>query len=191
MAQGARESVEREARRRVEQGDVAGAVTLALSEYGPEVFGWLATILGDADADDVFAAVSVDLLSSLPTFRWECALRTFMYRLGRNRMIGWRTDPRRRRDRDLSLSPELAELAQRARSTTVGWMRTDVKQGVAKLRERLDPDDQTLLILRVDRDLSWREVAEVMGASEPALRKRFERIKTRLREMAREEKIVP
>jgi RNA polymerase sigma-70 factor (ECF subfamily) len=70
-------------------------------------------------------------------------------------------------------------------------MRTDVKQGVAKLRERLDPDDQTLLILRVDRDLSWREVADVMGLGEPALRKRFERIKTRLREMAREEKIVP
>jgi RNA polymerase sigma-70 factor (ECF subfamily) len=194
MAAGARRSddVDTEVRQRLADGDTPGAVACAIEAYGPEVLGWLSTVLGDDDADDVFAQVSEELLSDLPSFRWECALRTWIYRLGRYRMIAWRKDPRRRPGRHvpLSRSPELQAAAAKARTTTVGWRRTDVKQGVARLRERLDPDDQTLLILRIDRDLSWREVAEIMGAGEAALRKRFERVKDRLRAMAKAEKLL-
>lgn len=60
------------------------------------------------------------------------------------------------------------------------------------MRARLDPDEQTLLILRVDRNLSWKDVAAVM--SEPgheldaaAVRKRFARLKAKLHRMARRE----
>ena len=67
------------------------------------------------------------------------------------------------------------------------------------LRDRLPPDDQALLILRVNRRLVWTEIALVMfhagEAVEPAvleseaarLRKRFQSVKERLRNMALEE----
>ena len=67
------------------------------------------------------------------------------------------------------------------------------------LRDHLPTDDQTLLILRVDRDLSWNEVALVMTYDGEAptddrvkresarLRKRFELVKDRLRTLAEEE----
>ena len=50
-------------------------------------------------------------------------------------------------------------------------------------------------MLRLDRDLSWREVATVMSAEgepvdEAALRKRFERVKARLAQRAREEGLL-
>ena len=58
----------------------------------------------------------------------------------------------------------------------------------------LAPDDQTLLIMRIDRELAWSEIALVMSDAEPgalseaqlkrqsaALRKRFERLKQELR----------
>ena len=59
------------------------------------------------------------------------------------------------------------------------------------LREHLDPDDQALLVLRVDKDLPWRDISLVFLGPESSeaelvrqaalLRKRFERVKTKLR----------
>lgn len=64
-------------------------------------------------------------------------------------------------------------------------------------------DDQTLLILRVDRGLSWRDLALVMsdgevgslsetelGSMERRVRQRFKRLKDRLRELAREDGLL-
>src|SRR5205814_9424100 len=48
-----------------------------------------------------------------------------------------------------------------ARSRTQPWLRTDVKDRFRALRESLDPDDRALLILRVDRALSWQDIARV------------------------------
>ena len=64
-----------------------------------------------------------------------------------------------------------------------------------ELRESLEPEDRTLLILRVDRKLSWNEVARILaGEKEPSsadlkrsagrLRKRFQSVKDQLRERA-------
>jgi RNA polymerase sigma-70 factor (ECF subfamily) len=63
---------------------------------------------------------------------------------------------------------------------------------VTRLRESLDPDEQTLLILRIDRQMAWTDIARIMGGDAPeaesrqaaTLRKRFERLKERLRSMA-------
>ncbi len=59
------------------------------------------------------------------------------------------------------------------------------------LREQLEPFDRALLVLRVDRQLTWQDVAAVLKGDEKnvetspgALRKRFERIKAKLREEA-------
>jgi RNA polymerase sigma-70 factor (ECF subfamily) len=64
-----------------------------------------------------------------------------------------------------------------------------------KLRESLDHEEQTLLILRVDKGMPWEDVAEVMRADgEPAtpaaLRKRFERLKEKLGRLAREQGLI-
>jgi RNA polymerase sigma-70 factor (ECF subfamily) len=64
----------------------------------------------------------------------------------------------------------------------------------AEIRQALDADDQILLALRVDRDLSWREIAHVLVGEDAAedevvrkaaaLRKQFERVVDQLRELA-------
>jgi len=48
-------------------------------------------------------------------------------------------------------------------------------------RAALDREDQQLLVLRIDRKLAWADIADVMSIEASALRKRFERIKQRLR----------
>jgi RNA polymerase sigma-70 factor, ECF subfamily len=64
-----------------------------------------------------------------------------------------------------------------------------------KLRAALDPEEQALLILRVDKGLAWEDVAEVLRADgEPvalaALRMRFEQLKEKLKRLAREQGLI-
>jgi RNA polymerase sigma-70 factor (ECF subfamily) len=92
-------------------------------------------------------------------------------------------DPARKRGAPLA-SSIASNLAAQVRSATAVHLRTETKTAVQKLRDELAPDEQTLLILRIDRDLGWREVAEVMGEQEATIRKRFERVKDRLRTLA-------
>jgi rhodanese-related sulfurtransferase len=60
---------------------------------------------------------------------------------------------------------------------------------LAAIRAALTPEEQTLLVLRLEREFSWREVAEVLAEDgrpppEAELRERFERIKEKLGRMA-------
>jgi RNA polymerase sigma-70 factor (ECF subfamily) len=63
------------------------------------------------------------------------------------------------------------------------------------LRASLDPEDRTLLALRIDRALEWDEVAAVLSTdaspvNAAALRKRFERLKAKLARLAREQGLI-
>ena len=60
-----------------------------------------------------------------------------------------------------------------------------MRQELEVLRAELTAEDPTLLALRLDQELTWDEVAEVLSVEGRAvdaatLRKRYERIKARL-----------
>jgi len=66
---------------------------------------------------------------------------------------------------------------------------------LSALRDSLDLNEQTLLTLRLDERLPWGEIAEIMSSGgEPidaaAARKRFERLKTKLGELARRQGLI-
>jgi len=191
-----REHLEAEIRRRCEQADWAGAATRALEGYGPEVLGFLYAALNDEDdARDGFSIFSEALFLGLPGFRWQCQFRTWAYALARSAMCRVLRDPRRA-DRHVALSqvPEMALRVEGIRTTTLPFLRSEVKARVRSLRQALEPDDQTLLNLRIDRGMAWRDVAMVMVGADASddelaretasLRKRFERIKQRIRALA-------
>jgi RNA polymerase sigma-70 factor, ECF subfamily len=187
-----RSEVEARARALADAGDHAAVTTLALESYGPEILGYLVAVArSETDADEAFAMFSEDLWRGLPDFRWEASLRTWLYTLARHALARLRRDPHRRPERriQLSQSPDVRALAERVRTNTLPYLRTDVKDQVARLRASMDPDDQTLFILRLDRKMAWEEIARIMAdeaevpdaAAIARLRKRFERAKGRLR----------
>jgi RNA polymerase sigma-70 factor, ECF subfamily len=179
-----RQRLEEVLRRAFDAGDLGQVATLALTGYGAEIMGYLVGVLrSPGDADEVFGELCVDLWSSLSRFRWECSLRAWAYTLARHRAYAFGRDPARRAV-PLSSVPELADVAAQVRTATRDYLRTEVKDRVARLREQLDDEERTLLILRVDRDLSWAEIALILEVGEPTLRKRFERVKIHLRELA-------
>ena len=97
-------------------------------------------------------------------------------------------DAFRRHARPLA-TEEISRLAAEVRSSTALHLRSEAKDAVACLRMQLTPSEQSLLVLRIDRGLSWEEVATVMSTPEEHLdaqtvAKRFQRVKTKLRKLA-------
>lgn len=173
-------------------GDYARAMTQTLQLYGTELIGFLRALAGNHDlAADAFAELGEDAWIALPSFRWTSSLRTWLYVVARNALSQLRRDPRRRIDRNLPLSvaPDV-ELV--LRTATRDIERTEVKDEFRVLREQLDPEEHELLLLRLDRQLSWKEIARITGdedhdnldARAATLRKKFERAKERLKKLA-------
>jgi RNA polymerase sigma-70 factor (ECF subfamily) len=180
----------------VASGDPARAATAVLRALGPQILGYFHRILRDADdADDAFACFAENVWSGIGSFRGEASLDTWCYRVAWHAALRVLRDPHRRRCERLETT-EAARLAAEVRSTTASHLGTTAQERIARLRQALSPEEQTLLMLRVDRGLPWREVALVMGedgvdVSEAALRKRYERIKERVRELAAAEGLLP
>ena len=184
-------------------GDVDEATTLALEAYGPELLGFLLALLrSPVDAGDAFSDASIDVWRGLPGFQWQSSLRTWLYVLTRRAAYRLNRDPRRRGERAVPFSAvsRVSKLAVALRNTTLPRLEAQA-DALAEIRRQLDPDDQVLLVLRVDREMAWREIAEVLdqAAGQPGgeqgaeeldagaarLRKRFMRIKEQIREMAK------
>ena len=93
-------------------------------------------------------------------------------------------------------------MVEKIRTGTRAGARTESRSRIAKLRESLPLDDQTLLILRVNRKLGWKEIAQIMlreGETSDnddlereagRLRKRYQLAKDKLRQMAVEQGLV-
>ena len=187
---------ERRATELLASGDHGAAATLVVREYGPQILGYLAAVVrSDADAGDVFSQFCEDLWRGLPAFRRECPLRVWAYRLAWHAAARFLRDPFRQRGRRLETN-ELSRIADEVRSSVLLGRADARRAGIERLRGNLSPDEQTLLVLRLDRGLSWREVALVLAedgappVDEPALRKRFERLKDKLARMARDEGLI-
>jgi RNA polymerase sigma-70 factor, ECF subfamily len=180
----------------LESGQLAHAATEALKGYGPEILGYLSSVLRDRTAaSDVFADFSEDLWRGIAGFRKESSFRTWAYKLAWNAAQKFWRDPFRRRGRRLATS-EYSQLADRLRVSSLRRDPHVAADRLARLRELLKPEEQSLLILRVDRGLSWKEIAIIVAEAEDAppdaaaLRKRFERLKERLLRLAKKEGVL-
>jgi RNA polymerase sigma-70 factor (ECF subfamily) len=184
-------------------GDYDQVVTLMLKWYGAELLGFVVARVRDADdAQDVFSTFLEDLWKGLPGFGWRCSLRGWCYALARNAANRSARSPHKRRAQPMSFSSraDIAALVAHARTTTAAFLQTQTKSRMQLLRERLAPEDQAILMLRLDRGLAWRDLAVAIAESEldqaelereaARVRKRFSIAKERLRELATEEGLL-
>lgn len=166
------------------------ATAALLRGHGAEILGVLVAMVGDdALAADAYSLFCERLWRGLPKFRFECACRTWAYTIARRSLYD--VLRKRRAAAEVPVSPSrLPEVVAVAASSTAPHLRTTNEQQLHMLRALLSRDDQLLLVLRVDKEMSWSEVALVLadGDQTPAqlasacvvLRKRFSRVKARL-----------
>lgn len=168
-------------------GDVSAAATEALRGHGPEILRFLRSILRDEDdAADAFSHFAENLWRGLPAFRGQSSLRTWAFRIAWNAARTLRHDAWHRRGRRFATG-EASLLAEEIRTKTAIRVERQ-RDELDAIRQELTAEDQTLLALRLDREFSWEEIAEVLSAGGErvqalALMKRYERLKKRLAEL--------
>jgi RNA polymerase sigma-70 factor, ECF subfamily len=184
-------SVEARVQELLTVGDLRGAATSAIQGYGPKVLGYLRSILrDDNDAADAFSNFAEDLWRGIGGYRGEASFKTWAYKLAWCAAMHVRSDTYRRLGRRLETG-EASGLAADVRTKSV--VRDEMqRRGLDRLRATLTPEEQTLLFLRLDQQLAWNEVAEVLsGVGEPVepatVRKRYERLKADLARLVREQ----
>jgi RNA polymerase sigma-70 factor (ECF subfamily) len=190
----ANEDVEARISERIAAADAEGAATLAIRAYGPAILGYVAAIVRDEGAaGDVFSSFCEDLWQGIGAFRGDSAVKTWAYRVAWHAALRWLRDPYRRRGVPFATG-DAERLAAEVRSTTALHMKAAAHDALTEMRAALSPEDQALLTLRIDRDLAWSEIASILGddaSSEAALRKRFERLKEKLRRDAIARGLIP
>jgi hypothetical protein len=125
---------------------------MLLRVHGAELFGFLIAVLDDRrEAANVYADATRAIERALASATWTCPVRTFAYAVVRRELARFRRlNPRLRRETRLdALNPE----SPRPRRTVAR------SRAVAELRNRLADEDYELLILRVDRQLGWQDIA--------------------------------
>lgn len=181
-------NTEERVRELLEGGDANEAATAALRALGPEILGYLEHVLGDADdARDVFQVFAEDLWAWLPSWRGG-GLRAAAYRIAWHAAARFRREAWQRRRQRMRTS--MASRIAASITNPEARLAAAAHDRLARLRDALDPEERTLLVLRIDRELSWSEVAEVLSTDgQPldsvAVRKRFERVKAKLARLAR------
>ena len=195
MASPDRQIVEDKIRLHLERGETDRAATEAVRGLGREILGYLRAILRDEDlAAEAFAEFSENLWKGIGSYRADGSFAAWAYGVAWGVIRRFAGDAYRKRRRRL-YTTEISKIAEQVRVSTAMHLKSTVKDGIAKLRASLTPDEHSLLILRVDRDLSWSEVARVFAeegrpTEEGALRKRFERIKAKLKKLAESEGLL-
>lgn len=200
-----RPEIEQLVRSACERRDFDDAATVAVREYGPEILGVLAARLrSQSDASEVFSQFCEDFWRGLPDFRWQCSVRVWAYTLSRHAAVRYLKAAHRRPGRNVPLSqhPAFEQVVQDVRTTTAAHLKTENRSRMQKLREQLSDADQELLILRVDKQMSFREIAIVVAEQAPGgdagaleraaarLRKRFQLAKDKLRRLAERDGLV-
>jgi RNA polymerase sigma-70 factor (ECF subfamily) len=176
------------------------AITLLIQGYGPELLGLLTALHRDEQtASEVFAQLCESLWRGLPRFERRSTFRTWAFAAAHNASSTWLRDEAVRRRRHVGDSA-VAELEARVRTQTLPYLRSQVRTRLEELRATLPREDQLLLILRVDKELEWSDLARVfhdgeldegeLGRESARLRKRFQLVKERLRSLAEAEGLL-
>jgi RNA polymerase sigma-70 factor (ECF subfamily) len=156
-------------------------------EYRRPIYNYLLRMTqNQAEAEDLAQETFVRVHRSLPTFRGEASLSTWLYRIATNvsfdhfrrrtaRQAGTALpleiiDFDRDRESDVPSSPE--QVAARSEMSTC----------VQAFVQRLPPDYRAVLVLKDVQGLKNREIAEVLDCSVATVKIRLHRARTTLRE---------
>lgn len=137
------------------RGKEREAANQLVSLYGPELQVFLHRVLGEvALVDEAYSATCERLWRGLPSFRWESSLRSWCYVIARREASRTRTRARARsNETTLSAAEGVPAVETHASVSTTRRAQLD------SLRAALSDEDRDLLVLRVEQELSWKEIA--------------------------------
>ena len=168
-------------------------ITSALEIYGDSIRDRLKGRYKDVQlAEEVFSHFTIRLIECIDKFQAIGSLHAWLRTVADN--VANDYDRKRKRNReqaDETLDMTAGASLWSTRTATKPWKRTTAKDKLSEVRNQLSADEQRLLVLRVDRRLSWNDVANAWtpapGNEEEikklagTLKKRFSRLQDKLK----------
>lgn len=166
-----------------QRGDRAAFARLVQAYQGP-VYNLCYRMLGNAvEAEDAAQETFLRVYTKLSTYQQDRKLSSWILSIASHHCI----DRLRRRHGDmLSLDEEPVALSLPARQAgpEESALRTEARDEVQRAVDRLDPAYRVPLILRYWHDLSYSEIADVMGLTVQAVKSRLHRARLQMLESA-------
>ena len=129
--------------------------------------GFFFNITGDRmDAEDLAQDVFFKLYTHLKKFRFESKFSTYLYRVNLNVANSWLKRNKWKNILHLDQAPDRGE-----RDTTLEqeWTRKELWDAVAKLPNK----QRKVVIMRIAKEMPYKEIAEVTGMSEGTAKVNF------------------
>lgn len=133
------------------------------------------------DREDLFQEITIQVWRSIPYFRKECAITTWIYRVSLNTAIRWSQKEKKQTDSKKSFE-EIGHLLyeNKREDERLEWLFEEI--------EKLNEIDRSLTLLMLD-GFSYKEIAEIMGISESVVGVKIHRIKKYL--IKKSEEYIP
>jgi RNA polymerase sigma-70 factor, ECF subfamily len=129
------------------------------------------------DQDDLFQDVLVNLWSSIPNYRGDAKVTTWIYRVAFNTAVVWQRGERRRQRRHAAFLNEAAASTQP--SPDDGRYDNELIERLYAAIRQLPKVDASLALMHLD-GLSYQEMSEVLGISENYVGVKLTRIRQQL-----------
>ena len=144
-----------------------------LSQYKALIFKIVRAYAFNAtDQDDLFQEIVIQVWHSIPTFRKESAVTTWLYRVSLNNAIKWTKKERKHYQSEIIDGAEHILVENKIRTDErLSWLYEEIY--------KLDEIDRSVTLLLLD-GFSYKEMASILGITESNVGVKINRIKKQL-----------
>lgn len=148
-------------------------------DYADDVYRFLYSMCRDPQtAEDLTQVTFVRVINGIAAFRGDCTVKTWLFTIARREYFRWQK-------KNPDTVPLNESIVQEAREGELD--RREQAQCVLRYLAALDEPRRTLMTLRLTAELSYREIAAILGKTEVWARVTFLRGKQKLLEDLKEE----
>ena len=184
-AEGLPDDVERDLSRSLSAGDYRGAAHEIVRLYADEIYRFCVHAIGNRpDGEDLAQDVLGEACRCISRFKGWSTVRTWLYRIAWNKIY----DQRKRFSRQPNLVPidglvtsEMVRLGSGRDQPDAVLAASQRHKQVSRALRRLHADDRLILFLRVGQDMTFAEIAGVLGVRVGAAKMRMNRAVSRLK----------
>lgn len=136
------------------------------------------------DAADVAQEAFLKAWRNLSSFQFESAFSTWLYRLTSNACLDFLRAKKRHATVSLTAEDDEAQImdvADPAPTPESTLLAQEESRAVAAAMAALEPEHRQILTLRVIQDLSYGEIAQILGIKEGTVKSRIARARENLR----------
>ncbi|WP_421762832.1 RNA polymerase sigma factor [Ekhidna sp.] len=124
----------------------------------------------EEDQNDLFQDVCMQMFRSVPNFKGNAAVSTWLYRIALNTAIKWSTREKKHVDghQEMDKAAHILMASEDSKDERVDWLYDQIKQ--------FNEIDRSLTLLLLD-GFSYKEMSQMMGISESNIGVKIYRIK--------------